>query len=47
MDDKLDKLKLELDELSDGERLELFSFYCRECGCEHPEGGYCQCWNDE
>ena len=44
-----------LDALTDEERLELFSYYCKHCGCKQPwhpdinksgEIG-CQCWNDE
>jgi hypothetical protein len=33
-----------LDRLSDDERLELFSLYCRSCGVKDPR---CQCGNDE
>lgn len=38
------KLKDELDKLTDDERMELFSSYCRYCGSK--DAG-CQCWNDE
>lgn len=33
-----------LDAMSDDQRAELFSNYCRSCGCKDPR---CQCWNDE
>lgn len=41
---KLEAIKVQLDVLSDEDRLELFSNYCRHCGTS--ELG-CQCWNDE
>lgn len=30
--------------MSDSQRMELFSNYCRSCGTNNPD---CQCWNDE
>lgn len=30
--------------MSEDERLEVFSHFCKECGSENPA---CQCWNDE
>jgi hypothetical protein len=33
-----------LDSLTDTEREDLFSEYCKWCGCKDPR---CQCWNDE
>ena len=35
-----------LKDLSDDQRLEVFSGFCKECGCDDPKGR-CQCWNDE
>lgn len=31
-------------ELTDEERLDVMSGYCKSCGSENPG---CQCWNDE
>ena len=31
-------------ELTGDERMNLFSGYCKACGCDDPD---CQCWNDE
>lgn len=36
-------VKIFLDELTDEERTQLFSHYCRDCGSKDPK---CQCWND-
>jgi hypothetical protein len=33
-----------LNQLTDEERLDIFSEYCRTCGSKDPR---CQCWNDE
>jgi len=44
MSEKLEKIKVQLDELSDDERMELFLNYCRSCGCDDPG---CCCWNDD
>jgi hypothetical protein len=33
-----------LNELTDRERLEVFSNFCTYCGCNDPK---CQCWNDD
>jgi hypothetical protein len=33
-----------LNKLSDEERLEVFSHFCKYCGCSNP---YCQCSNDD
>ena len=41
---RLANLKLELDKLSDDERYELISEYCKYCGSK--DSG-CQCWNDD
>lgn len=30
--------------LSDDDRLEVFSHFCKFCGCDNPK---CQCWNDD
>jgi hypothetical protein len=30
--------------LSDEQRLEVFSHFCKYCGCDNPR---CQCWNDD
>lgn len=34
----------ELKKLSEEDRLEVFSHFCRFCGSDDPR---CQCWNDE
>ena len=44
IDSKLIEPAKILDSLTDEERLTLFSFYCKHCGCNNPN---CQCWNDE
>lgn len=38
-----------LEELTDEERLEVFSYFCKECGRKQPitKDSSCQCWNDE
>lgn len=35
--------------LTDEQRMEVFSDFCKHCGCiENPESlRGCQCWNDE
>lgn len=35
--------------LTDEQRLEVFSDFCRHCGCIEDPGSLqkCQCWNDE
>ena len=38
------QLKVEMDKLSDYERYELISEYCKYCG--RADNG-CQCWNDD
>ena len=43
-EDKLAVLDGAIDELSDEERLELFSGYCKHCGTDDPD---CNCWRDE
>lgn len=40
----LERIKIDLDTLTDDERSSLFSQYCRYCGSKDPR---CQCWNDE
>ena len=42
--DKMGVLKSQLDALSDDERTDLFSYYCKACGSKDKN---CQCWNDE
>lgn len=37
-------LKKALDGLTDEQRMDLFSDYCKYCGTPDPN---CQCWNDE
>ena len=41
---RLEVIKVQLDVLSDEDRLELFSNYCKHCGTKNLG---CQCWNDE
>ena len=44
----IEKVKALLPELTDEERENLFSDYCKHCGrydADKPRG--CQCWNDE
>ncbi len=33
-------------QLTDYERLDIMSNYCKHCGCSDPTSK-CQCWNDE
>lgn len=40
----IQRIKKDMDDLTDDERMELFGNYCRYCGCKDPT---CQCWNDE
>jgi len=40
----LELIKLSLNSLSDDERMDMFSEYCKYCGENNPN---CQCWNDE
>jgi hypothetical protein len=44
-------LRLKLTNMTPEERSSLFDTveegYCRFCGNEHPQGGWCQCENDE
>jgi len=47
-----EKVALEmLDTFSDEERMKVFFFYCKFCGCkqwrDEPDKGRCCCWNDE
>ncbi len=42
--DVINSLKLKLDKLTDDQRLELFSYYCKSCGCDDPR---CNCNRDE
>ena len=35
---------LALKDLSNDERKEVFSYFCKECGKDDP---YCQCWGDD
>ena len=37
-------IKKALDKLSDNERLDIISSYCKHCGSKNPG---CQCWNDD
>lgn len=39
-----DNTKSIIKNLSDEQRMEIFSDYCRHCGSTDPK---CQCWNDE
>lgn len=41
---KLARLKQELESLTDNERYILFHAFCIYCGDKDP---HCQCWNDE
>jgi hypothetical protein len=34
----------QLEDLTDEQRLEVFSHFCKHCGCNDPK---CQCWNDD
>lgn len=36
-----------LTKLTPEQRLDLFSRFCKYCGCVQPQTGYCQCHNDE
>lgn len=40
----IESIKAMIDQLSNEEREELFSNYCKGCGCKDPN---CQCQNDE
>lgn len=42
--ENLDKIVTTLLELSEDERLDVFSNFCKSCGIDDPR---CQCWNDE
>lgn len=33
-----------LSNMTDEQRMDVFSKYCRHCGSDNPD---CQCWNDE
>jgi len=44
MTPKMEELLEELHDLTEAERLELFSEFCTHCGTDNPN---CQCWNDE
>ena len=43
----LELAKQVLASLTDDDRLEAISEFCKECGCDQPTGKCCQCWNDE
>lgn len=43
-DAKIDRAEDLLAQLTEAERMEVFSRFCTECGAYDPE---CQCWNDE
>lgn len=36
--------RVPLGNMTDTQRMEVFSNYCTSCGCKDPS---CQCWNDE
>lgn len=42
IESKLMEIAHEIDELTDDERMMIFSCYCRFCGCKDPD---CQCRN--
>ena len=42
--DDLTMAKRSLVDLTDEQRMEVFSDYCRYCGCDDPT---CRCWDDE
>jgi hypothetical protein len=42
--EKIDHIIELLNRLSDEERVEVFSKFCRYCGDKNPD---CQCWNDD
>lgn len=44
MGKELVKAKITFKNLTDEERVEIMSDYCRSCGSDNPR---CQCWNDE
>ena len=42
--DDLTTAKRSLVNLTDEQRMEVFSDYCRYCGCDDPT---CRCWDDD
>ena len=46
--DLMKKIKSTFRKLTDDDRLEIFSDYCRHCGVyDKDKPRRCQCWNDE
>jgi hypothetical protein len=43
-DSNIKRIVDDLKVLSDDDRLEVFSYFCKYCGCDNPA---CRCWDDE